>query len=339
MTPTFELVVREHGPLIRRIARSYEANRALVDEIVQDIYLALWEALPRFRGDCRATDLRRQSRAQPRDHARREGSAPAALRRARRRRGPTPRRRRTRRPSATRRASRLEHAVAQLPLGQRLVVTLALEGFSPEEIANVLGIGVSAASVRLHRAKASLQAVIDRGALMNESEWNELQRLWKSSPPQAEPSRRARAAAPAATVARRRDRHRADHRRRGLGRRRRADRPRRRVLRRQRRRDLCLRRGGLRAVGCGRGWRRSRAPRTPSSTPSPSRGSTHACGVRHAAATIWALVVGMVFTAVMALARGLLTTRPTLGRLRRDRRRAARVGGLARVRVPLLPSA
>ena len=34
---------------------------------------------------------------------------------------------------------RLERAVAQLPLGQRLVVTLALEGFSPEEIANVLG--------------------------------------------------------------------------------------------------------------------------------------------------------------------------------------------------------
>ena len=30
-------------------------------------------------------------------------------------------------------------------------------------------------------------------------------------------------------------------------------------------------------------------------------------GVRHATATIWALVVGMVFMAVMALARGLLT--------------------------------
>ena len=30
-------------------------------------------------------------------------------------------------------------------------------------------------------------------------------------------------------------------------------------------------------------------------------------GVRHATATIWALVVGMVFAAVMALARGLLS--------------------------------
>ena len=51
VTPTFELVVREHGPLIRRIARSYEANRALVEEVVQEIHVALWEALPRFRGD------------------------------------------------------------------------------------------------------------------------------------------------------------------------------------------------------------------------------------------------------------------------------------------------
>ena len=56
---------------------------------------------------------------------------------------------------------RLERAVAQLPLGQRLVVTLALEGFSPDEIAQVLGIQVSAASVRLHRAKTSLQQLLE----------------------------------------------------------------------------------------------------------------------------------------------------------------------------------
>ena len=35
-------------------------------------------------------------------------------------------------------------------------VTLALEGFSPNEVATVLGISESAASVRLHRAKAAL---------------------------------------------------------------------------------------------------------------------------------------------------------------------------------------
>ena len=56
--------------------------------------------------------------------------------------------------------NRLENAVMRLPLGQRLVVTLALEDFSPDEIAAVLGIGASAASVRLHRAKAQLQQIL-----------------------------------------------------------------------------------------------------------------------------------------------------------------------------------
>jgi DNA-directed RNA polymerase specialized sigma24 family protein len=36
-------------------------------------------------------------------------------------------------------------------------VTLALEGFSPEDIADVLGLNISAASVRLHRGKALLK--------------------------------------------------------------------------------------------------------------------------------------------------------------------------------------
>src|SRR5690606_23498088 len=51
---------------------------------------------------------------------------------------------------------KLEAAVQNLPLSQKLVASLALEGFQPAEIANVLGISATAASVRLHRAKAAL---------------------------------------------------------------------------------------------------------------------------------------------------------------------------------------
>jgi RNA polymerase sigma-70 factor (ECF subfamily) len=156
----FERVVGEHGPLIRRIARSYEMNRALVDEIVQDIYLALWQALPTFRGESELktfvvkvahnraiTHVTRESR-RPRSTELDDGipdpaTAPEEAAEHDEARG------------------RLERAVAKLPLGQRLVVTLALEGFSPTEIAAVLGIGVSAASVRLHRAKAALQLSLE----------------------------------------------------------------------------------------------------------------------------------------------------------------------------------
>ena len=47
----FEDIAKLHAPLIRRIARSYESNTARADELVQDIHLALWQALPRFRGE------------------------------------------------------------------------------------------------------------------------------------------------------------------------------------------------------------------------------------------------------------------------------------------------
>jgi RNA polymerase sigma factor (sigma-70 family) len=159
LSASFDVIVHEHGPLIRRIARSYEANRALVDEIVQDIYLALWEALPRFRGDAQLrTFVVRVAHNRAITHVAKETRRPRSVELDEALPDPA-----TTPDKAAERdeaRSRLEQAVAQLPLGQRLVVTLALEGFSPDEVAEVLGIGVSAASVRLHRAKASLQQLL-----------------------------------------------------------------------------------------------------------------------------------------------------------------------------------
>jgi RNA polymerase sigma-70 factor (ECF subfamily) len=155
----FEQVVAEHGALVRRIARSYEANRALVDELVQDIYIALWEALPRFRGDAQLrTFVVKVAHNRAISHVAKEVRRPRSVELDDALPDPA-----TRPDQAAERAearTQLERAVARLPLGQRLVVTLALEGFSPEEIANVLGLNVSAASVRLHRAKAQLQELL-----------------------------------------------------------------------------------------------------------------------------------------------------------------------------------
>jgi RNA polymerase sigma-70 factor (ECF subfamily) len=156
LTVSFDAVLEEHGPLIRRIARSYETNRALVDEIVQDIYLALWEALPRFRGDAALkTFVVRIAHNRAITHVAKEARRPRSVELDDD--WPDPATAPDKAAERDEARGRLERAVARLPVGQRLVVTLALEGFSPEEIAEVLGIGVSAASVRLHRAKASLQ--------------------------------------------------------------------------------------------------------------------------------------------------------------------------------------
>jgi RNA polymerase sigma factor (sigma-70 family) len=160
VTTSFDLVVSEHGPLIRRIARSYEANRALVDEMVQEILLALWEALPRFRGDSELrTFVVKIAHNRAITHVSKEARRPRSVELDERL--PDPETTPDEAAEQDEARGRLERAVAQLPLGQRLVVTLALEGFSPDEIAQVLGIQVSAASVRLHRAKTSLQQLLE----------------------------------------------------------------------------------------------------------------------------------------------------------------------------------
>lgn len=159
MSASIESIVREHGPLIRRIARSYEANHALVDELVQDIYLAVWEALPRFRGDATLrTFVVRVAHNRAITHVAKEARRPRAVELDDNLPdfATTP----DKAAEQTEARSRLESAVMRLPLGQRLVVTLALEGFAADEIAQVLGIGVSAASVRLHRAKTQLQVLL-----------------------------------------------------------------------------------------------------------------------------------------------------------------------------------
>jgi RNA polymerase sigma-70 factor (ECF subfamily) len=152
-------VLREHGGLVARIARAHESDHGRVEELVQDIHLAVWQALPRFRAEANIrTYVARIAQNRAVSHVARESRVPiaatldpfddvlasmeqtpedAAVQADRRR--------------------RLEQAVRELTLGLRLTVTLALEGFSPDEVATVLGISTSAATVRLHRAKAALQ--------------------------------------------------------------------------------------------------------------------------------------------------------------------------------------
>jgi RNA polymerase sigma-70 factor (ECF subfamily) len=154
-----ETLLREHGALIARIARSHERDRGRAEELVQDIYLAIWQALPGFRGEANVrTYIARIAQNRAVSHVAREARVPLAapldpfddvLPSA----GQTP----ADAAEEADRRHRLERAVRELPLALRLTVTLALEGFSPEEVAAVLGVSVSAAAVRLHRAKGALQ--------------------------------------------------------------------------------------------------------------------------------------------------------------------------------------
>ena len=149
-------IVGEHEPAIRRLAASYEREPARRQDLVQEIWLALWQALPAFGGawtertfvfriahNRAVTHVRhwRQRRAEALDDG---APIPAA----------------TRDPESTaaghQQRERLEAAVRLLPLGLRQAIVLRLEGLSAREIADVLGISENNVAVRLTRAREAL---------------------------------------------------------------------------------------------------------------------------------------------------------------------------------------
>lgn len=156
-----ETVLREHGPMLARIAGSYEPEPARRADLLQEISVAVWRALPSFRGDAslrtfaarvahnRAIDhLARERRAQG-DELQDEHPDPDAspLHHA----------------EAHQRREDLLAAVRRLPLGQRQVVVLALEGFSQREIGQALALEENTVTQRLGRARRQLQQLLQGG--------------------------------------------------------------------------------------------------------------------------------------------------------------------------------
>jgi RNA polymerase sigma-70 factor (ECF subfamily) len=151
----FNAIVTAHGPMIARIAASYEADPHLAADLVQEVLIAVWKALPRFRGQASlrtfaariahnraVTHVVRQSKSARLTELPGElpasGSGPESL------------------AIEEDQRRRLVDAVRRLPLSYRAPVTLALEGFSIAEISETLGISVNAVGIRLTRAKALL---------------------------------------------------------------------------------------------------------------------------------------------------------------------------------------
>lgn len=149
-------IIGEHEPAIRRLAASYEREPARREDLVQDIWLALWQALPAFRGGCsERTFVFRVAHNRAITHVRRwvrrhadaldDETALAAV---------TPDPERT--AAEHQQRTRLLAAVRELPLGVRQAIVLRLEGLSHREIADVLGITENNVAVRLSRARAAL---------------------------------------------------------------------------------------------------------------------------------------------------------------------------------------
>jgi RNA polymerase sigma-70 factor (ECF subfamily) len=160
-SPPFERIVADYGPLITRIAASYEADPSLREDLTQQIFLAVWQALPSYRADASLKTfiakvaqnrsisfVTRQVRLPPvaeipekleADMLNPEESAIEANER-----------------------EMLIEATRRLPLPQRQVIILVLEGFSYPEISEMLDIAPNALALRLSRAKTALKSMLER---------------------------------------------------------------------------------------------------------------------------------------------------------------------------------
>lgn len=148
-------VLQSHAPLLARIAASYEAEPARRQDLLQDISVALWRALPAWRGQSALrTYVARIAHNTAVDHvSRMAGRVEAALDED----APDPAADPLHTADAQQRRARLLQAIRHLPLGQRQVLVLSLEGFSQAESAQALGIEENTVAQRLSRARRQLR--------------------------------------------------------------------------------------------------------------------------------------------------------------------------------------
>ena len=153
-------LLHEHDRALRRLAATYERDPSRRQDLVQDIWLAVWQALPRFRGDCsertfvfriahnRAVSHIDHWRRRKADTLDEDAPVPAAQ--------PDPEHSLT----LQQRHERLQAAVQSLPIGLRQVVVLTLEGLSYSEVAEIIGITENNVAVRLTRARTALSRLL-----------------------------------------------------------------------------------------------------------------------------------------------------------------------------------
>jgi RNA polymerase sigma-70 factor (ECF subfamily) len=161
---TFLRLVEQYEPALRRLAGAYLEQSADREDLFQEIAVALWQAIPRFRSESSertwlyriahnvaitaATRLRGRGKreepiSEPFEHASRLPSAEQDLLHREKQKW-------------------LIEAVRGLPLLDRQIVLLHLEGLSYSEIETISGLSETAIATRLSRTREKLRAQIQR---------------------------------------------------------------------------------------------------------------------------------------------------------------------------------
>lgn len=158
----FNQVLTEHSALLGRVAAAYEANFHLRQELLQEISLAVWQALERFKGDSsvktyvlrvahnKAVTHVAYHAKQPRNDSYCEVDTPKPSRDAET----------DEQMAQEQQIQSMLKEIRKMPIQTRQVVTMSMEGLSYTEIAEAAGISSSNAGVILNRARKVLMESI-----------------------------------------------------------------------------------------------------------------------------------------------------------------------------------
>lgn len=156
----FHALLAAWGPALSRLCRGHEADPVRREELRQDVMLALWRALPSFRGDASwRTFVFRVAHNTALNHARHEGrdrsepGLPASLVDERTDPGV--------RIDRNRRREDLLEAIRGLRAVDRELVMLHLEGMTNTEVAEVVGLSASNVGTRLGRIRRRLEQQLE----------------------------------------------------------------------------------------------------------------------------------------------------------------------------------
>jgi len=154
----FESVAGEYAAPLARLARAHEADAALQQDLLQEIYLALWRSLPAFKNRCSlrtwvyrvahnvaATHVLRARRRRTDllvnlddvEIADEGTDAGVAI-------------------DESRALARVTQLIQRLKPIDREVIILHLEGLSRDEIAEIAGLTFSNVAIKIHRIKQLL---------------------------------------------------------------------------------------------------------------------------------------------------------------------------------------
>lgn len=159
----FSGLVAEHQAMVARICASYERDADLAREVVQDVWFAVWRALPGYRADASLkTFVARIAQFRAISHVAQRARLPPESALTEEIPDPQPAPESAAIASGERNV--LLAAVQRLPLVYRQPVILTLEDFSPAEIATMLGLSANVVGVRLTRARSMLRAILNPGA-------------------------------------------------------------------------------------------------------------------------------------------------------------------------------